>query len=208
MLGSTYRITEQSSAYLETQQSGDIYFGWVCSLVSSGSPHVHPMGRTYGEPTEIGLTAMGVKLNGSLRVRPRLDVVHNLPDADRVDKAKVGGVFLPEVEQVGRQVFERGLRDAGREAALDPWGAWGVECGTVCGAWARTLPAAARPAACLPTVKNGNIFRVGIFLDFARLSTRTEGPRGAYVRPCGEPNEIELTPIRVELNGSRCVRLG
>ena len=30
--------------------------------------------------------------------------------------------------------------------------------------------------------KIGNIFRVGIFLDFVWLTTRTEGPHGAYVR--------------------------
>ena len=29
---------------------------------------------------------------------------------------------------------------------------------------------------------SGNIFRVGIFLDFVWLTTRTEGPHGAYVR--------------------------
>ena len=40
-------------------------FGWVFFLISSGSPHVRPMGRTCGEPDEIELTAMGVKLNGS-----------------------------------------------------------------------------------------------------------------------------------------------
>ena len=30
--------------------------------------------------------------------------------------------------------------------------------------------------------KSGNIFRVGIFLDFVWLTTSTEGPHGAYVR--------------------------
>ena len=49
--------------------------------------------------------------------------------------------------------------------------------------------------------KSGNIFRVGIFLDFAWLTTRTMHPHGAYVR---EPDEIELTAVGVELNGSRC----
>ena len=46
-----------------------IFFGWVFFLISSGSPHARctPMGvhRTCGEPDEIELTAMGVKLNGS-----------------------------------------------------------------------------------------------------------------------------------------------
>ena len=44
-----------------------IFFGWVFFLISSGSPHVRPMGvhRTCGEPDEIELTAMGVELNGS-----------------------------------------------------------------------------------------------------------------------------------------------
>ena len=41
------------------------FFGWVFFLISSGSPHVRPMGRTCGEPDEIELTAMGVELNGS-----------------------------------------------------------------------------------------------------------------------------------------------
>ena len=52
-----------------TNKSGKS-FGWVFFLISSGSPHVRPMGRTCGEPDEIELTAMGVKLNGS-RCRPR-----------------------------------------------------------------------------------------------------------------------------------------
>ena len=30
--------------------------------------------------------------------------------------------------------------------------------------------------------KSGNIFRAGIFLDFVTLTTRAEGPHGAYVR--------------------------
>ena len=39
---------------------------------------------------------------------------------------------------------------------------------------------------------SGRIFRVGIVLDFVGLTTRTEGPHGAYVR---EPNKVELTAI-------------
>ena len=46
-----------------------ILFGWVFFLISSGSPHVRPMGRTCGEPDEIELTAMGVELNGSRQVQ-------------------------------------------------------------------------------------------------------------------------------------------
>ena len=37
-------------------------------LMLSGSPHVRQMGRACGEPDEIELTAIGVKLNGSRRV--------------------------------------------------------------------------------------------------------------------------------------------
>ena len=39
-------------------------------MISSGSPRVlrAPMGRTCGEPDEIGLSPMGVKLNSSGRV--------------------------------------------------------------------------------------------------------------------------------------------
>ena len=46
-----------------------IFFGWVCFLISLGSPHVRPMGRTCGEPIEIELTAIGVELNGCPRNR-------------------------------------------------------------------------------------------------------------------------------------------
>ena len=49
-----------------------IFFGWVFFLISPGSPHVRPMGRTCGEPDEIELAAMGVELNGSCRERPRI----------------------------------------------------------------------------------------------------------------------------------------
>ena len=45
-----------------------MFFGWVFFLISLGSPHVRPMGRTCGEPNEIELTPIGVKLNGSRRV--------------------------------------------------------------------------------------------------------------------------------------------
>ena len=43
---------------------------------------------------------------------------------------------------------------------------------------------------------------MGIFLDFVRLTTRTEGPHGAG-RTCGEPDERELTAIGVAFDGSR-----
>ena len=55
------------TVYLLTAKSGDIFRVLVFFLISSGSPHVRPMGRTCGEPDEIGLTAMGVELNGSRR---------------------------------------------------------------------------------------------------------------------------------------------
>ena len=44
-----------------------IFFGWVFFLISVGgqAPHVRPMGRSCGEPNEIELTPIGVKLNGS-----------------------------------------------------------------------------------------------------------------------------------------------
>ena len=44
--------------------------------------------------------------------------------------------------------------------------------------------------------RGGKIFRVGIFLDFVWLTTRTPG------RTCGEPDVIGLTPMGVILNGS------
>ena len=47
------------------QKRAVIFYGWGFFLISSGSPHVRPMGRTCGEPDEIELTPMGVKLNGS-----------------------------------------------------------------------------------------------------------------------------------------------
>ena len=45
--------------------------------------------------------------------------------------------------------------------------------------------------------KSGNIFRVGIFLDFVRRTTRA--PQALNTR--GEPNEIELTATHGLLNG-------
>ena len=38
-------------------------------MIFWASPHVRPMGHTRGEPGGIELTPIGVKLNGSLRVR-------------------------------------------------------------------------------------------------------------------------------------------
>ena len=55
----------------------------------------------------------------------------------------------------------------------------------------------------LRTDEDGNVFRVGIFLNFVRLATRT--PYGVH-RTCGEPKEIELAATGVELNGSRRVQ--
>ena len=62
-----------SPSFQDRQQDGAVrsrkravnVFGWVFFLITSGSPHVRPMGRTCGEPDENELTAMGVKLNGS-----------------------------------------------------------------------------------------------------------------------------------------------
>ena len=51
-----------------------IFFGWVFFLISLGSPHVRPMGRTCGKPNEIELTPIGVKLNGSRRAPLRWNV--------------------------------------------------------------------------------------------------------------------------------------
>ena len=74
--------------------------------------------RTCGEPDEIELTPMGVKLNGTRRIRPG-------PPRWRRPRSRTR---------------------------------------------------------CLPAEKSGNIFRVGIFLDFVRRSGTTRTPRGAYVR--------------------------
>ena len=43
-------------------------FGWAFFLVSFGSPHVRPMGRTCGGPSEIELTPIRVELNSPRRV--------------------------------------------------------------------------------------------------------------------------------------------
>ena len=45
----------------------NFFCGWVFLLLSSGSPHVRPMGRTCNAPNEIELTAIWVKLNGCQR---------------------------------------------------------------------------------------------------------------------------------------------
>ena len=57
----------------------------------------------------------------------------------------------------------------------------------------------------LITNKSGNIFRVGGFLDFVRLATRTEGPHGAYVRGDNQ-TKSNWPPFGVKLNGLRRVR--
>ena len=44
------------------------FFGWVFLSISLDPPHVHPVGRTCGEPTEIELTPVGVELSGTRRV--------------------------------------------------------------------------------------------------------------------------------------------
>ena len=54
---------------------------------------------------------------------------------------------------------------------------------------------------CLLADKSGNAFRMGILLDFVRLSGSPHVRR--VHRTCGEPNEIELAPIGVKLDGSR-----
>ena len=59
----------------------------------------------------------------------------------------------------------------------------------------------------LITQKSGDILRVGIFLDFVRLTTRTEGLRGAYVRGAGR-NRIDPHRGEVERLGTRTGRGG
>ena len=75
-----------------------IYFGWVFFLISSGSPHVRctPVGRTRGEPDELGLTPMGVKLNGSGRV-PLLRLVRQVVLGLRAKKSgnNFSGGYFP-----------------------------------------------------------------------------------------------------------------
>ena len=50
------------------------------------------------------------------------------------------------------------------------------------------------------TKKSGNMFRVGTYLDFVWLTTRTMHPHGCT---CGGPGEIELTATGMKLNGSQ-----
>ena len=45
-----------------------MFLGWVFIFISVGSPHVRPVGRTWGGPKEIELTPIGVKLYGPRRV--------------------------------------------------------------------------------------------------------------------------------------------
>ena len=80
-----------------------MFFGWGFFLISSGSPHaprahmgVH---RTCGEPDEIGLAAMGVKLNGSGRV-PRWVVQ---PEHDVRNGCALGLPGLPRLDDAYRQ---------------------------------------------------------------------------------------------------------
>ena len=55
---------------------------------------------------------------------------------------------------------------------------------------------------CLRKEKSGNIFRVGIFLDFVRLNARTPHGGASYLRGA---KRNRLDPIGVNLNGSRRV---
>jgi len=47
-----------------SRQSAVMFCGWVCFLISSGSPHARPVGRTCGEPGEIELGPIVVGSNG------------------------------------------------------------------------------------------------------------------------------------------------
>ena len=46
-------------------------------MISLGSPHARPVGRTCGEPKEIELTLLRVKLNGSRCVHARVEGLHD-----------------------------------------------------------------------------------------------------------------------------------
>ena len=120
---------------LLTKKSGNVLpVGIFLDFVRLATRTLHEA-RTCGEPNELELTAIGVKLNG-----PSLTPRH---------------------------------RPARRPE---------------------------RPHGLL-TKESGSISRVGIFLDFVWLTTRT--PHGGVThRTRGEPNEIELLPIGVELNGA------
>ena len=134
-----------------------IIFGWVFFLIPSGgqAPHVlrAQMGvhRTCGEPDEIGLTPMGVKLNGSRGVQTAKCCI--LQKAPTVYAAPTT------------------LRKP--------------QCWHVTHTYLLT---------------KGTIFRVGLFLDFVWLTTRT--PHGAYVRGARR-NRIDPRGGGIERIGTR-----
>ena len=64
-----------------------MFLGWVFIFISAGSPHVRPVGRTWGGPKEIELTPIGVKLYGPRRVHGGGNVQDGEP---RVDTCREG----------------------------------------------------------------------------------------------------------------------
>ena len=102
-----------------------IIFGWVFFLISFGSPHVRPMGRTCGEQSEIELTSIGVKSDGSWRV-PGLTTLARTPDsarsraAHRVSWSMAAWVHMArgDVEEAGARKRER-ARERARGSARD-----------------------------------------------------------------------------------------
>ena len=151
----------------------------------------------------------GVKLNGSGRVPcelVQLVVVPHKGDVavDGGDVVQEGGDG-PRVTLVHKRVAEhRGVPAARTRQLLhalrEPHGE--VVRGAARGHGAlppyRRLGLQRKPH--LLAKKSGNIFRVGIFLDFVWLTTRT--PHGAYVR---RARRNRFTPMGVKLNGPRRV---
>ena len=147
-------------------------------MISSGSPHVRctPMGRTCGEPDEIGLTPMGVeieRLATHTREGGKARLGGLLTSKESGKKFQLG-IFLDFASPSTRTEGPHGayVQTSGRNR-IDPHG------GEIERLVTRTVLRSTK-SDCLLTKKGGNIFWVGIFLDFVWLTTRA--PHGAYVR--------------------------
>ena len=156
--------------------------------ISSGSPHVRPMGvhRACGEPDEIKKNTHPKNIPAVLRAQEiiadhtyfELGMFYFLSSDPKVptavrDEFNKYGLCADEFVEFGHIPPQLYIRESNRLV-----GDYVMTQNTLSGA--RTAPLNF-PDGTL-TKKSGKIFRVGIFLDFVWLTTRTMHPHGAYVR--------------------------
>jgi len=109
-----------------------MFFGWVFFLISSGSPHARPMGHACGEPDEIGLTPVGVELNGSGRgpcstigSSLAVSMAPNAPDLAAWQEV-LHAHDVNGMECVLQQMRRRSIRSRSYPSARTTWGVHGA----------------------------------------------------------------------------------